>query len=475
MAILAEVAEWKLEAKLEDNARYFFHVKDVSRISSGSKAFVIGRKGSGKTAIGEHLCGLSTHDVFAEKLTFKNFPFNELYDLRDDHFTTPNQYVSLWKYVIYSCIARMMMRNQAIDSRIREPLERLYGKDPAQSLRRMIGKWTASDFSVQLLGTGAKISRSSADSDASDWRRRVDILEDAIRQYLDGSRYYIVFDELDEDYRTILDLRNNAQYTQLVTGLFKAAQDVTAIFSGDAYRIHPVVLLRDDIYEVLQDSDKNKWSDRKIDLDWDADDIQELLAFRLSRAIDPNSASLRFSDAWRRMFSEGSVPVGRRQHGKMETFDYIARSTLMRPRDFIHYLQVCAQQALQRNQRNVAPILVRELDKGFSNYLKNELVDEIHSVLPDIVEILDLMSQIRKQAFSIDEFRDAFERQRAAGRLQTADVEFVLKVLFHFSVIGNQPRQRLISVFRYQSKEARFNFSERVVIHRGLFKALQII
>jgi cold shock CspA family protein len=61
--LIKEVSEWKLEAKSEDNDRYFFHVKEVSRIENGDKCYVIGRKGSGKTAISEYLGRLLNHDT----------------------------------------------------------------------------------------------------------------------------------------------------------------------------------------------------------------------------------------------------------------------------------------------------------------------------------------------------------------------------------------------------------------------------
>lgn len=98
MAVLDEIkASWKLDAKSEDSERYFFHVKEVREIESGDQAFVIGRKGTGKTAIAQYLEGLKSHNVFCEPLSFKNFPFNALYELKNSGFTAPNQYIALWK------------------------------------------------------------------------------------------------------------------------------------------------------------------------------------------------------------------------------------------------------------------------------------------------------------------------------------------------------------------------------------------
>ncbi len=264
-----------------------------------------------------------------------------------------------------------------------------------------------------------------------------------------------------------------------VTGLFKAVQDVKAVFDGDNYRILPVIFLRDDIYELIQDSDKNKWNDYKIELDWDIWKIQDLLAFRISRAIDRNGTILSFPEAWGRLVVNRQIGIGSSRRGKprrqVPLFDYITRSTQLRPRDYVQFLQACAQGQLGRRNELITVSTVRIVDKAFSNYMRNELVDEVHGILPDIQSILDIISQIRKWSFSISEFRKIFDRQLASGVLQTKDVDFVLKILFHFSIIGNQPKQKQVIVFRYANKEARFNFNEQIIVHRGLFKALQIL
>lgn len=246
-ALVEEVAKWKLEAKSEDNDRYFYHVKEASRIETGDKCYVIGRKGSGKTAISEYLCGMQRDDTFSDKLTFKNFPFNELYALKNDGYTVPNQYITLWKFLIYSFICKQMARNQAIESTIRAKLQELYGADQS-SLSRKVSKWVGKDFSINIFGVGIKISNPSESNKS--WIERVNVLEDLILTHVDQSRYFVIFDELDEDYRNIIEKSQYQQYTSLITSLFKAVQDIISVFKDRVrYNIFPVVFLRDDIYE----------------------------------------------------------------------------------------------------------------------------------------------------------------------------------------------------------------------------------
>lgn len=473
LRLLREIADWKREAKAEDSYRYFWHVREVDQISQGKKYFVIGRKGSGKTAICEHFNKIRQHDVFAEKLSFKQFPFNELYSHKNKSFTHPNQYITIWKFVIYSTICRLMLKNENIDGGLRTELAALFGENI--SLSRRVKKWVGKEFGVSLFGLSFKISNQPSTT-PENWFDYVDHIEDLLAKHAGNATYYVLFDELDEDYRDIINADQYHQYTALITSLFKAVQDIRTIFDENyGTKLYPVIFLRDDIYEIVQDADKNKWGDFRVDLNWDYEKIKQLIAFRISRALDLECKNiLHFSEAWARMFGTQHIGIGSRSKRKISTFDFIARSTLLRPRDFVAYLQNCAEHAVQNNTKVISPRIVKVVDKAFSNYLREELTDELFAILPDIANIFDAISQLRKWNFSIPELEDAYLKQVDRGFIKEKNVKFVLQVLFMFDVIGNTPRSGRY-VFRYQNREARLNFNERVVVHRGLFKALQII
>lgn len=126
-------ANWKLEAKLESED-LFYSVGNLPEIENGKKCYVIGRKGMGKTAIAEHLQALSNENplCFSKRLSFKNFPFNILYELKDMDYTAPNQFITIWKYLIYNSICEMMALNEGIDSKVSCVLKSLYPDDALQ-------------------------------------------------------------------------------------------------------------------------------------------------------------------------------------------------------------------------------------------------------------------------------------------------------------------------------------------------------
>ncbi len=413
--LLKEIAGWKLEAKAEDNDRYFFHVREVEKIKEGERCYVIGRKGSGKTAISEYFSKLTEYNIFTEKLTFKNFPFNELYSLKNTGYTSPNQYITLWKYVIYSSICKMMAKNANIESLIRDKLIEIYEKDTLP-LARKIQRWVGAGFSINFPMTGggvsANVTRTSDSPESVSWIEKVNQLEDFLIQNVDEARYFVLFDELDEDYRDMVEKEHYEHYAALITSLFKAVQDVKAIFlTQRKSNIMPIIFLRDDIYEIIQDSDKNKWNDFKIELFWDEYRVKQLLAFRLSRANDKNITVIpNFDHAWKMLMGNGMVKIGS-SGKKINSFDYIVKSTYLRPRDFVAYLKACAEDALESNNK-ISGRTIKKVDKTFSNYLKSELTDELFAILPDILLIFDTLSQIRKWNFSVKEFEASFKAQR---------------------------------------------------------------
>lgn len=465
------IENWSVDAKKE-RSEYFYNIEEVETITSGKKSFVIGRKGSGKTAIAQYLCEIKEELVFTQKLSFKNFPFNILYSLDNrKEYTQPNQYISIWKYLIYTYICKKMISNQNINIGIRDKLTKLYGDSSITSLNQLLEKWTSKSFGFQVFGSGLDYEREKQKSELT-WIDTINILENIILEHCDSSKYLIVFDELDEDYKDFQTSLEYDNYTCMLTSLYKAVQDIRSIFDSNGQNIYPVVFLRSDIYSRLKDSDKNKWSESIIDMEWDSDKIQRMLAHRLSVAY--NLPETDFKTVWNMLFSRQKVRMGNKQMREMDNFSYIERSTEMRPRDFIKYVKECVIIAKKHPEVAISPKSIKDADDNFSEYLKAETIDEIFPVLPEISDILGLLSTIRKQSFRYDAFNIEYNKLLERGFIVKRDVKNILLILFDAGVIGNQPSMRGKAIFRFSAKSPRFNFNETMIIHRGLYKALQI-
>ena len=462
--------EWKLEAKQEDS-KYFYFLNEANEILEGKKNMVIGRKGEGKTAIAQYICAQRAFDIFTEKMSFKNFPFNILYKTSDSQYTRPNQYISIWKFLIYSTICKQMIKNQRMDSQLVNNLRKVFPEaDNNKKLSNLIGEYTVKEFGFQLCSVGVNASIEKERS--LKWIDLIDIFEKVILDNIDDSKYYILFDELDEDYKNFPNDEEKTSYFDLITGLFKAVQDIRSLFAENDLNIYPIVFLRSDIYGLITYSDKNKWSDSIIRLNWTPAKIQELLKHRLNIVLKTNNIS--FKECWIRLFGCSTMRIGPRQTKKISTFEYIVRSTQNRPRDFIKYFQECAKLALDNNSILIRPSLIKTADSEFSEYMKREIIDEMYAVLPEYEDIFAILSLIRKQTFHPNEFVEKFNQMVEEKKISDIGAEKVLKLLFDFSVIGNVPSIKNQVIFKYDRDAARFNFKENIIVHRGLYKALQI-
>lgn len=468
---LTDISRWKLEARLDDIQRYFFAIPELNQVQDGNASYVIGRKGTGKTALVQYIAETANNEFLVKKLTFKNFPFNELYKQANDVYTRPTQYLTIWKLIIYSAVCRLIAESPQGDPLVKRSIDKAFPPVESDNLGTIVGRWIAGDFGLSILGSGITAAKWFRDKKAVTIQQKVENLEAFVRKNITKQSYLILFDELDEDYKEMFENYIKSDYLDLLTSLFKAVQDVRAIFSGTDIKIFPVIFLRDDIYDLIQDADKNKWRDLSVDLDWTDEGIRALLAHRLSRVIGQGEDD--FDKLWYSLVTHERLVYS---HGnkKIAPFDYIKMSAQGRPRDYVNYFQECASIELKRSRREISSGTIKDADKAYSNYLRKELVDEIHGVIPDIENVLGIFSETRKWILSIDEFRKAYNERVENGRMAIKDADFVLRTLFYFSVIGNVLRVG-VHVFRHERPDAQLNFKEKIVVHRGLMKSLQII
>lgn len=209
-----------------------------------------------------------------------------------------------------------------------------------------------------------------------------------------------------------------------------------------------------------------------IDLEWDTTRIKQMLAHRLCVAMDIDDED--FDVVWEKAFSKEKVIMGNNGNRKMPIYNYIERSTEMRPRDFIQYIKECAAIAKEKQEVFISPHTAKDADESFSEYLKGETIDELFAVLPEVDEILGLLSTIRKQSFRFNIFEIHYTALVEEGKIPKRDVKRVLLYLFEAGVIGNAPTMRSQAIFNFSKNMPRFNFNEPMLIHRGLYKALQI-
>ncbi|MBS7690458.1 hypothetical protein I0E98_08180 [Pseudomonas lalucatii] len=99
------------EVAAEDDAvlEYFLETNSVSAIESGTSFLILGRKGSGKTALVRHFSEGKGFDGSSKALSLKTYPWN-LHGTRIDRGASDIEaYESTWRYLITVELAQLAL------------------------------------------------------------------------------------------------------------------------------------------------------------------------------------------------------------------------------------------------------------------------------------------------------------------------------------------------------------------------------
>jgi hypothetical protein len=304
-------------------------------------------------------------------------------------------------------------------------------------------------------------------------RERADILFQFLAPELEKTdmRYYLVFDELDEDYTTRSTEADRGRYLDLIVSLFKAVREIRS--AGSDYvlqNVFPIVLLRDDIFGLLQYNDRAKWTDDTVRIEWSTPRLKEMLAHRLCKAA--GRPTMTFAQIWSEL--TGNAPT----YTNRDKFELIESYTMRRPRDFIYYLaeasrRICLkfETGQSRNLRLSGDVLGSCI-QDFAVHLRLELEDEISGQLPYVREVVDIVLTMPAPRFRIKDFSAVYDdaaRQRGWPSSATA----VLDLLYSFSVIGIRRGPK--EYFRYLEPDTMFDARHPMLIHKGLLAARRAV
>ncbi|MBS1514134.1 MAG: cold shock domain-containing protein [Bacteroidetes bacterium] len=460
--------EWKLEAQLE-NEIYFYNVEEIYEIIHNNKCFVIGRKGAGKTAIAKHLLNMNRFDTYTENIDFKNFPFNDIYQYYDSSFTYFNQYITIWKFIIYGSILRMMSLNERLDGRLLKSLREAFPIDSIDAFDRKFHNLTKTRFKIKFEPFSLDVDNQDIKEEgfAKTVSEQCRIFEDIIFHHIDNSKYFIIMDALDDDFNAY---PSREHYISLLTSLFKAVQEIKGKFLNKRFQILPVIFLRDDIYHQINYSEKTKWQDLSVNLSWSEIKIKKMLAYRVMKSINPDLKALDFDGAWKKVFKTEYFNI---YNSQKNIFDYITEKTTRRPRDYVQYLITCAQLTLSSGKVNIDSGIIFEAGKYFSKYLRQDYEMQLAAVLPEIKIIFNAIQQIGKPIFKFTEFFEKIEQFVSQGKLAASHEEAFLTTLFEYSIIGNQKKNNHI-IFKHSSYSSELDINENIVVHEGLRSALYL-
>lgn len=456
----------------------FFNKDDsVNSLLAGQDYIVLGYKGSGKSAIAEHLDILAKEnpDLFVEVAQLSEFPFEEVPLLVPGHGESSYRSSLAWSIILLIKLFESVCADEGVVEstdqlkRVERELRAL-GLLPRRGLKDLVLKGREVNLSATLPQVFEGSVKSTYGEPTVALSHVRDELKNLISRASTDGRHVLVIDGLDEVFYGF------AGNYSVLASLVHEIDRLNAAFADADACAKIIVLFRTDLFERLPSPNVNKLRDFAVLLDWydspGRPHDSRLLALATHRARLTGFAGDDVLVEY--------LPAGIRQRGEdVPASRYLLEHTRHTPRDFLqllHYVQKHTQ-----GTRPDSRALLAGLREYSVDYFLPELKDELSGYLSSeqIGELLRLLGGLRQREFALEEL----EQYAKASRLdENIDLREAIRILFDCSAIGNivyRPRRGrrdgTFYTFRYRNRNASVNYNERLVFHRGAWKALNLV
>ena len=444
------------ENEFRDLNEYYLQTAAYLRSTRGEARLVVGRKGSGKTAlfsqVRDRARGNQQNIVLDLKPEgYKLRKFNEAVGSLLTEGTQEHTVMAFWEYLLLLEICYKILEKDELphmrNHTLYEPYQNLaatYKTDEYISEGDFSERMTAlleriaDDYAVTH-GDQPDTVLTQAQVTELIYRHDVARLRDEVQSYMSlKNELWVLIDNLDKGWPThgISD-----EDLLIIRALLEATRKLERDFQRRNQVCHSIVFLRNDVYELLVEETPDRGKESKVVLDWtDPDLLREVLRRRL--VFNGLSAEAEFGDVWPQIcvsHIEGQ-----------ESSQFLVERCLMRPRCLIDLVDHCRAHAvnLQRDQ-----IRREDIEKGFETFSSDLLIDigyEIRDVVPDAEEILYTFLGVA-QELSVGDF----ELVLAQAGIDESSAEQVTDILLWYGFLGvkiDQQEPRYIYMVNYDMK-----------------------
>jgi len=412
---------------------------------------IVGKKGSGKTAIFKKIITTRSHDYFAYGHTFSDYPWHHHELQARVGIPDFDKYTHSWKYLILLSVAKIALnQDQSLPHNTAglEEMLRLesfvvdtYGsRDPDLSQVFVPTKRLKLKPNFQI---DFKVLKAGVSPESVPVTELPTIVQEVNAAFMrtvlaclnPGHRYYIAFDQLDLGF----DL-TSTEYANRLIGLLLASRDLNLAARTAGIKLFVTIFLRDDIYDVLHFEDKNKLTENSVSfIEWDTPRTKKTLKALMERRFSIVLGENKEKVEWASVFNET-----REMPGHQSKYDHMRDRTYLRPRDMIKFVNCALSQYKERAGQHSAAdssdsrvkidnIDVHNARVEFSEYFLREIDDEVHKHMPEYQRELDVLRALGKWQFDKEEFETAYDAQSRSSSTPAIDV---LEKLYDFSFVG---------------------------------------
>lgn len=456
----------------------------VEEATNGNKFLFLGYKGSGKSAISEHmrLKAQSDPQMFVTATFLADFPYSDFSRLvRGDDAET--KYPTAWSWLLLVKLFDSFNRDQGAASNSNldfrtaiETLTRL-GLLPSPTLKELVFTSSTRTFKVKLPVVFESEFRRDKHEQNLKFPFFVERLKSVASTFKSTSRHLLIIDGLD-------DILTSAkvQYDSLAALVLEVSR-LNAMFVQNSTPAKVLLLCRTDLYEKLPGANKNKIrQDSGVSLDWYHDPRQPGQS-NLVRLVNLKArvTDRSLQDVFKVYFP--AKMFFRKSNTEHDVIWYLLDFTRHTPRDFIQVLAHIQPFSPHTVYSSLIrrPLTQDQVLSGMRSYsidyflpeIKDELVGYFSNV--DVNSTIDLIGAMRSREFT---FAELTKRAAEQKRFASLDLSSMITALFECSAIGNVDSRKggtTYYTFKYRNRNSTLNLEDRLTLHRGMWKALNLI
>ena len=444
---------------------------------NGKKFLFLGHKGAGKSAIAKRmeLRLLQTSFPFVKLVSLADFPFTPFSKIVRGNEEPETKYPTAWSWILLVYLLESFAKDNGIihedPAAFQDAVNafRTMGLSPDAAPGSIVRQSAKKTFKLALPGKLAEFSWSGSESrPPSEIPNFVESLKKLISGIQSESHHYLVIDGLDD----VLTTRE-VQYKSLSALIYEVCR-LNVMFQQNNVPAKIILLCRTDLFELVPGPNKNKIrQDHAVELDW----------YRDPR--EPNSSELIRIAQIRAKRSLGSdVELFREFFPANVDYNSIEISLLdmtrHTPRDFLRLLWYIQQ--FSSNHKKVSQSAVKSGMRDYSiKYFLPEIQDELsgYATPAEISGMINAIGKLRKRDFRLSELIDS--SKSTTTPLKKDKIYDIVRALFQCSALGNIQRRsgrqggNTYYTFKYRNRHSSFNEREDIMLHRGLWKALNLI
>lgn len=472
------------ENEMTTLASYFLRTDQYSRALLGEVNLVVGRKGSGKTALFIQLRDRIRENKSNVVVDLKPEGY-QLIKLKEDlleHLTPGTRQhliTAFWEYLILLEIAYKLLEkdrkshkhnHEIYDSYVE--LEKSYNTeagteegDFAERLLKLSRK-IAQEYRAKYSGVDAQKLTNNEVTNLI-YGHDIRALRKQISRYLSTKQsVWVLFDNLDKGWSTHgIDVVDAIVLRCLVDAGRKVERDMRK----DDHTVHCIIFVRNDVYEHLMQNSADYGKEMRATLDWtDPDLLREMLRLRLVSGLNDEQSKLTFDQVW------PTICVS--HYSGEDTSSYFIDRSLMRPRNVLKIFNHSRGFASNFNRPKITPEDIEKGLKAYSQDLLTELDHELTDVFPDAKDVLYYLLDAPSEVTKLE-----LVTMLNGADIQSADVDKIIDFLLYYGVLGVTSNGATYYIYdvNYDSKILRIRSNQagsniRYVINPAFWPALSI-